>query len=286
MNRILIFLVVVSTFWSCNRNNIKVHNEWGGIFKKYGIDSACFELNDNTHEQVYIYNIPRCSKRMSPASTFKIMLSLVGLETAVAPDVDMVIPWNGIKNAREEWNKDMDMKEAFKTSSEPYYQELANKIGAIDLKKYLDTMKYGNMQIGADLQHCWTNNTLQITADEQVGMIKKLYNDKLPFSQRTQRLVRSIMLQEKHPTYNLYYKTGTYVLSDTSYLCWVVGFVEKIETQKAVMTKKIETNYRPYEFACNFDIKTDTSKNAKEQLAFRPLLVKEILHTMNIIPKE
>jgi beta-lactamase class D len=276
------YLLVAAS--ACKRNNIKEQKEWSSIFKKYGVDSACFELNDNTHEQIFIYNIPRCSQRFSPASTFKIMLSLIGLETAVASDVDMVIPWNNVKSSREDWDKDMDMREAFKTSSEPYYKELASRVGYKDLKKYVDTVKYGNMVLGNDIQKSWTNDSLQITADEQVGMLKKLYNDKLPFSQRTQRLVRSLMLQEKHPTYNLYYKTGTKSINDKTLLAWIVGYVEKIETQKGVMSKKIETNYRPYEFACNFEIADDTTKDIKDILSIRPLIVKDVLRTLSIIP--
>ena len=51
-----------------------------------------------------------------PASTFKIFNSLVALETAVAPDDQLVIKWDSVAR-RPEWNKDMNMREAFKVSN-------------------------------------------------------------------------------------------------------------------------------------------------------------------------
>ncbi|HMT36571.1 MAG TPA: hypothetical protein PKC41_11985, partial [Chitinophagaceae bacterium] len=65
-------MTVLTLFSACQRDNILTQDQWGPIFKKYGIDSACFELADNNHDMIYIYNLQRASKRFSPASTFKI----------------------------------------------------------------------------------------------------------------------------------------------------------------------------------------------------------------------
>ncbi|MCC7030894.1 MAG: class D beta-lactamase, partial [Chitinophagaceae bacterium] len=255
--------------------------QWGTIFKKYGIHSGCFELADNNHDQIFIYNLERASQRYSPASTFKIMNSLVALETSVALDENLSIAWDGVAR-RPEWDKDLNMREAFKVSSVPYYQDLARKIGAVDMQKWLDSVKYGNKRIGPKIDEFWLNDTLQITADEQVGFVKKLYFDKLPFAQRTQRIVRSLMLQEDSSAYKLYYKTGTSILmkeGKKSILAWVVGFVEKKETQKGVVTKKEETNYKPYFFAMNFET-PDTNMNYKEA---RINILKDVLRERKII---
>jgi beta-lactamase class D len=95
------------------------------------------------------------------------------------------------------------------------------------------------MKMGADITACWQDSSLLITPDEQVGFLKKLYFDELPFSKRTQRLVRSIMLQESTPQYKLYYKTGTHNSFKTQ-MAWMVGFLED------------STNH-PYFFANNFE---------------------------------
>ena len=274
-------MTVLTMFSACQRDNILTQDQWGPIFKKYGIDSACFELADNNHDMIYIYNLQRASKRFSPASTFKIMNSLIALETNVALDENLIIPWDGVAR-RPEWDKDMNLREAFKVSCVPYYQALARKIGKVDMQKWIDTVRYGNKRTGPNVDDFWLNDTLQITPDEQVGFIKKLYFDKLPFAQRSQRIVRSLMLQEDSTHYKLYYKTGTQMPLRNNkkvILAWIVGFVEKRETQIGVVTKKEETNYKPYFFAMNFET-SDTTMNTMD---IRKKLLKEILAERRII---
>ncbi len=223
-NAILIAALGVVLLPSCSRNNIHSQENWKNIYKKYGVDSAGFEVLEQSKERVFLYNKADVSKRYSPASTFKIFLSLVALHTGVAPSEEMIIKWDGVAR-KQKWDKDMDMREAFFTSSEPYYKELAKRIGRPELQKWLDSTRYGNKLIGQDLEKCWTNGILQITPDEQVGFLKKLYFDQLPFDKRSQRLVRSLMLRETTDEYKLYYKSGTQV-PETGYNLWLVGFLE------------------------------------------------------------
>jgi beta-lactamase class D len=279
MKKIGFFALLTSLFFAqCTRHNIKEQLQWKKIFNQYGIDSICLELADNSHDQVYYYNLSRLSKRYSPASTFKILNSLIGLETNVANDEDFIIPWDGLVRDNPEWNKSLSMQDAFRLSCVPYYQELARRVGAIDMKKWIDTIKYGNMRLGGKIDEFWLNDTLQITADEQVGFMKKLYFDKLPFAQRSMRIVRTMMLQEDSTNYRLYYKTGTKQEGQNT-LAWLVGFIEKREVQIGVLTKKEETNYKPYFFALNLETK-DTSMDTK---ATRLGILKAVLREKKII---
>jgi beta-lactamase class D len=274
-----IYLVACIIFFaSCSRHNIKEQTQWKSLFLKYNIDTICVELADNSHDQVYYYNLDRLSTRFCPASTYKILNSLIGLETNVANDEDFIIPWDGVVRDRPEWNKSLTMREAFEVSSVPYYQELARRIGKIEMQRWVDSVKYGNMQLGTEVDNFWLDDTLLITPDEQVGFMKKLYFDKLPFSQRSMRIVRSMMLQEDSTTYKLYYKTGT-KMTDQKTMAWLVGFIEKKEVQTGVISKKKETNYKPYFFALNMET-LDTTMNTKEvQLA----ILKDILREKEII---
>ena len=273
-NYVVLFILISSVFISCKRNNIQEQTQWASIFQKYKIDSVCFELADNSHEQVFYYNLNRLSRPYSPASTFKIMNSLVALETNIAPDENMIIKWDGITRWKPDWNKDMDMREAFKVSSVPYYQELARRIGEVEMQKWLDTVKYGNRRIGPKIDEFWLNDTLKISADEQVGLMKKLYFDKLPFSQRALRIVRSLMLQEDTDEYRLYFKTGTRMDEQTT-MGWLVGFIERKEIQKGVLTKKEETNYKPYFFALNMETNDTTMDTRSVRIAMLKDLLKE-----------
>lgn len=262
---------------SCSDVRIKEHPEWKSYFDAEKVD-GCFEVYDNNKETAHFYNKERCSQRFSPASTFKIFNSLVALETTVAPDEQLLIKWDGVKRSNEDWNKDLTMAQAFKVSALPYYQEIARRIGKERMQHYLDTVKYGNMEIGDSIDAFWVNDRLRITADEQVGFIKRLYHTELPFNERAQRIVRGMMLQQEAPNYKLYYKTGWYV--GTENLLWVVGYVEKTEELKNVETGKLEQIPHPYFFALNFSAGAgDTTRDLK---ALRTKLLKQLLDANGI----
>ena len=241
-------------------------------------------MRDNNHESIHYYNKERCLQRFLPASTFKIFNSLAALETAVAPDDQLIIKWDGIVRSRAEWNKDMTMREAFKVSNVGYYQEIARRIGPARMQHYLDTVKYGNMKMEGKIDTFWLNNSLQISPDEQTGFVKKLYFAELPFSERTQRIVKTMMLQEQTPGYNLYYKTGTGHLGD-KYVYWVVGFAERVEhvkEQEGSMNKSGERNY-PYFFAENFEM--PIADTTKDWFKVRIDILHDILKDYGAIPR-
>jgi beta-lactamase class D len=249
MNKIkfttLILTIIAVYFTSCQRNNIHERKEWGSIYKAQGIDSAGFEVYEQAKERAFYYNKARGNARFVPASTFKILLNLVALETGIAPSEELIIKWNGATTHNPAWHKDMNMREAFNTSSEPYYRELASRIGKATLQKWVDTIRYGNKKLSDSIMNTWHDGTTLITLDEQVGFMKKLYFDELPFSKRAMRIMRSMMLQESGDKYKLYYKTGMATNKDED-LYWLVGYVED------------STNH-PYFFANNFTTKGNDS---------------------------
>ncbi|MEZ5045674.1 MAG: penicillin-binding transpeptidase domain-containing protein [Chitinophagaceae bacterium] len=277
MKKLIYIFSVILLIQACSSEHVVYQNQWKKIFDEYQIDSACFELTDNTHDKVYLYNLPMCSRQVCPASTFKIFSSLVALESNVAKDENLVIPWDGTMR-RAAWDKDMNMREALKVSNLPFYQELVRRIGHTEMKKWIDSVRYGNKNIAGKEDEFWLNDSLKISPDEQVGFIKKLYFDKLPFSQRAQRIVRSMMLQEDTENYKLYYKTGTRQ-DEQRVRAWLVGFVERKEEQKGVKTNKMETHYRPYFFALYIDSK----ERGFDLMESRKTILKTILKEQNII---
>lgn len=277
---------MIAMIASCTQTRIKDHPEWEPFFTKYGIKNGCFIMRDHTHETIHYYNKDRCLQRFLPASTFKIFNSLVALETAVAPDDQLVIKWDSVPR-REEWNKDMNMIEAFKVSCVPYYQEIARRIGYDKMRKYIDTANYGNKVMGGKIDEFWLNNTLKISADEELGLLKRLYFAEIPgFSERSQRIVKNLMLREQTPEYNLYYKTGTGNDSGKT-VCWIVGFAERIQNvkeQKGSMNQT-DVRYYPYFFALNFDI--PVGKDANDlMMADRIALLHDLLKNYGALPKQ
>ena len=263
-------------FNACKNAHIREQKNLGQLFESHGIKNACFILRDHAHETINLYNRDRCLERFTPASTFKIFNSLVALETGIAKDDGFVIRWDGVSR-RAEWDKDMDMRQAFRVSNLPFYQEIARRVGRQNYQHYLDTVKYGNMKIGDSVDQFWVDNSLQISADEQLGFIKKLYFDELPFLVRTQSIVKSMMLQEDSANNRFYYKTGTGTTPAGKSLFWVVGYLEHvlpIKEDPKSMNKSGVRNY-PYFFAMNFEVGKDD--NSKNWSALRIQLLHEIL---------
>ncbi len=211
---------------SCSVNKANNDESLKKYFDENHVD-GCFTMFNNADGKVTVYNMKYDTMRFSPASTFKIFNSLVGLQTGVIPDEKMQIKWDGIERPIQAWNRDMDMTEAFKVSSVPYYQEVARRLGKDTLQLWIDSVGYGNQNISGPVDSFWLNNTLKISPDEQLGFVKKLYFDQLPFRKTVHQMVRDMMLQENNTAYQLSYKTGWGFTEDGNAMGWVVGWIEE-----------------------------------------------------------
>lgn len=211
---------------SCSVNNAKIDNSLKKYFDSANVD-GCFSMYNNAQGQITVYNMKLDTLRTLPASTFKIVNSLIGLETGKIVDENMIIKWNGLKSRISAWDKDLTMKDAFRISAVPYYQEIARRIGRDTMQQWIDTLKYGNMKISGPIDSFWLNNNLKISPDEQLGLIKRLYFDKLPFQKRSQQIVRNVMLQEDNTLYKFSYKTGWGEDEKGLQTGWIVGWIEE-----------------------------------------------------------
>ena len=229
MKRIHTSLSLISCsllFFACTVNKAKNDESLKKYFDENKVD-GCFTMLNNADGEITVYNMRLDTMRFSPASTFKIVNSLIGLHTGRIVDEKMMIKWDGVKRWNEQWNKDMDMTEAFKVSSVPYYQEVARRIGKDTMKQWIDSIGYGNRDISGPIDSFWLNNTLKISPDEQLGLLKKLYFDQLPFRKSVQQQVKDVMLQENNTAYKLSYKTGRGYGEDGNGLGWVAGWIEE-----------------------------------------------------------
>ncbi len=216
---------------ACSPNNVTEDNSIKKYFDENKVD-GCFGLFDNGHGSFTVYNVARLrDSAYLPASTFKIVNSLIGIEIGRVKDDSTVIPWNGRPVTREECNRDLSMYSAFRISCPNWYQELARMIGKDTMQRWLDTLgyaqRYGKFKLENNLDTFWLDNSAKITADEQLGLVKKLYFDQLPFQQRTHGIVRRMMLMEDNTNYSLSYKTGWGTTEKGHALGWIVGWIEE-----------------------------------------------------------
>ena len=175
-----------------------------------------------------LYDKARANKRYMPASTFKIAHALIALDTGIVEDEFQVFPWDGKKRSIDSWNQDQDLRSSMRVSALWLYQQWAKEIGAEDEQKYLNKINYGNKKIGKDISKFWIDDSLKISANEQIDFLEKLYKNELLFSVADQRLVKDIMINEAGDEWILRAKTGWGVTQENS-IGWWVGWVEKTD---------------------------------------------------------
>ncbi len=66
-------------------------------------------------------------------------------------------------------------------SAVPYYQEVARRIGKDTMQFWLDSLSYGTKKITTAIDTFWLDNSLKITPDEELGLVKRLYFNQLAF---------------------------------------------------------------------------------------------------------
>lgn len=199
-------------------------------FQKYftGTSTGSFIMYDETKDRYTVYNEPQSTVRLSPCSTFKIYNSLAGLETGVLDqeDVYTLYKWNGTKYPFPYWEHDQTLASATRDSVVWYFQELASRIGSERMQAFLDKIGYGNRDISGGLTTFWLGSSLEISAREQVDLLRKLYSGKLPVSCENVKIVkRNITLSEDHGV-RFMGKTGSGIKDGKGNLGWFVGCVE------------------------------------------------------------
>ena len=164
-----------------------------------------------------------------PASTFKIPNSLIALETGVVGDPDKdIFKWDGVVRSIEGWNRDHTLRSAIAVSAVPVYQEIARRIGAERMQKYLELLEYGNHDIGGGIDQFWLTGSLRIDPVQQVDFVDRLRRGVLPVSKRSQELVRDILPVTKVGDSIIRAKSGLLgAETGKPSLGWLVGWAEK-----------------------------------------------------------
>ncbi len=247
--------------------------EWQKHFQQAKANGS-FLLFDLKNNRYSAFNVKRAETRFLPASTFKIFNSLVALETGVVGDENEVFAWDGVDRGLAAWNKDQDMKTAIQNSTVWFYQRLARRIGPERMQKYLREARYGNGQINGGIEHFWLNGGLRISSPEQIELLVRLHQNKLPFSERATDIVKRILIQESNDEYVFRAKTGWVgfdaknanpfpALALRPQIGWLVGYVERKENV--------------YFFAANIDI------SKKSDPAARLAVTKNVLRELKIV---
>ena len=160
---------------------------------EFGFYSGAFALYDEAQQRWIRYQPEQCRIRTSPCSTFKVLNSLIALETGVASGADFSLPWDGTRRSIESWNQDQTLQSAFSTSCVWYYQALATRIGLERYQQIIPKVGYGNNDLTGGVTQFWLQSSLSISPDEQVDFLRRLHARQLPFAAKSVDTVLDIM---------------------------------------------------------------------------------------------
>jgi len=111
----------------------------------------------------------------------------------------------------------------------------------------------------------WLDNSLKVTPDMQLELVRQLYFEQLPgFFKLNQEMVKQAMLWESKVKYSLSYKTGWGISNANTgrQQGWIVGWIEE--------------NNHPYFFVLNFE----TNDRNADIAAIRMDILKKCLTQM------
>ncbi|ABB12960.1 OXA-1043 family class D beta-lactamase [Burkholderia lata] len=160
-----------------------------------------------------------CATRVTPASTFKVAISLMGFDAGVLKDAHTPTldfhagypDWGGAP-----WREPTDPARWMKLSVFWYSQQVTQALGQARFQRYTNAFGYGNADVTSQqgelngVMGAWVNASLRISPLEQVGFMRKIANRTLPVSAHAFDMTERITLIDTQPDgWVVHGKTGT-----------------------------------------------------------------------------
>ena len=225
MDRLASPLLLLFASLSAGATDTVARPQWQRHFDAQGVQGT-FLLFEPRHDRYLVFNESRARQRFLPASTFKVPHAVIGLETGAIGDEHEVFRWDGKPKLRAAWERDQTLATAMRDSTVWTFQEIARRIGKASMREWLERLDYGNRDTGGGIDLFWLQGGLRVSAFEQVAMLHRLSEGRLPATQRAQRLVRQALLVEQTREYTLYAKTGT-TGRVRDPVAWWIGWIER-----------------------------------------------------------
>ncbi len=159
-----------------------------------------------------------CTTRVTPASTFKIALAVIGYDQGLLRDATTPVmayrpgdpDWGGAN-----WTRDTTPADWMRYSVLWYSQRLTRAMGAETLTRYLRDFGYGNADVTGDpgfdngLERAWIASSLRISPREQTRFLRALLGDQLAAKPQAMARARSIVETHQVAGWQIHGKTGT-----------------------------------------------------------------------------
>ncbi|EMI6098059.1 OXA-24 family carbapenem-hydrolyzing class D beta-lactamase OXA-207 [Acinetobacter baumannii] len=213
-------------------------------------------IKEGKNLSTYGNALARANKEYVPASTFKMLNALIGLENHKAT-TNEIFKWDGKKRTYPMWEKDMTLGEAMALSAVPVYQELARRTGLELMQKEVKRVNFGNTNIGTQVDNFWLVGPLKITPVQEVNFADDLAHNRLPFKLETQEEVKKMLLIKEVNGSKIYAKSG-WVMGVTPQVGWLTGWVE-------------QANGKKIPFSLNLEMKEGMSGSIRNEITYKSL---------------
>lgn len=159
-----------------------------------------------------------CNERVTPASTFKIAISLMGYDSGFLVDEHTpALPFRkGYPDWLPSWKQTTDPTSWIANSIVWYSQQVTRSLGEGRFARYTHEFRYGNEDVSGDpgehngLTNAWLSSTLEISPTEQVAFLRKVVRRQLPVSVRAYEMTARITRVTVLPSgWEVHGKTGT-----------------------------------------------------------------------------
>lgn len=237
------------------------HADWGEFFRDADVEGT-FVVREVGSSTTHVWNLDRAGEPRLPASTFKVLNSLIILETGVIADVEEVVPWDGEDRGIDVWNRDHSLRTGIEVSAVWAFQQMAREVGADRMAELVAAADYGNADIGGDIDRFWLDGDLRISPLEQLDFLERLVTDDLPFAAGHMEAVKDILVRETSADWIWRHKTGTALAEDPA-LGWLVG--------------SSHHDGRSFVFAMNIDLVSVSSVESQLDPMARQNLARELL---------
>jgi beta-lactamase class D len=184
-----------------------------------------------------------CDSRVTPASTFKVPLALIGFDTGFLSDTQNPVlkpqkgdpDWGGAA-----WRQPTTPERWLRYSVVWYSQRITRALGADVLRDHALAYGFGNGDFTGDagfdngLERAWIASSLGVSPREQVAFLRGLVRETLPATPLAMALTRAAVEQRAAGGWQVKGKTGTAYprRADRSFdyaagWGWFVGWAQK-----------------------------------------------------------
>ena len=233
------FILLVTSFLTISCTNSEKSSD--NIFKKESrVELTHFKkqlekervegtilIYDSEKRTYYSNDYDWANSGFLPASTFKIPNSIIALETGIVESDTTVLPWDGQSYRFKVWEQDLTFRDAFHFSCVPCYRKIAREVGIERMRAFLDKLDYKSMVVqDTNLDLFWLEGQSRITPFEQIRFLKRLNNTELPISNRTEEIIKKMMIITENDSIVLRGKTG-WSNDHGKNNGWFVGYIER-----------------------------------------------------------